>query len=912
MNSRLHIFAGLLMVMLIATISCSGVSGNGDIPTSPDLTREVEIAEAGHYLWAYYSIYVDPELNSFEVVPLRQVTEHWNVLKFLEQGPCTNCVDVVNVVPTGNGTKNWTVNIIHPFPTLNFTGFDVRGIAMFAGSHTFPVAGLTTSDRYTGDGELVNADGYTALYNGTTAGSGPGGLQGYIKGKYTPAITPNSLLNGYKRHISPGASDRNEFIAGSTIGQVYELDMPDLQFVFGYAIDASWAPPTTTPVTDPVNDFPPEANCQEPWNLDITEESIGQGLTDQGGQTKLYIDVYDHQGKNSHFAPIIECSDLFPGIAMGVFVEDGTGYTRYEATVENSSLAEDGEYKCLVSVEDTTNATSPDYLDLTAYQVVNLTVAPWVQPENQPPVAAAHAEPANPLANQQVNFYDDSTDPDGADDITKWEWDFSYDIIEGFNPGTEVQNPIVQFPDPGTYQVMLRVTDTIAHSDMLDLPLIINVQGSNNYPPSACADADNTQPSADEWVHFFDCSSDPDGYPDIVMFDWDMDGDGEYGDKFGPSPMWKYDEGGDYLVQHKVTDTASNWDELNEPLLIEVNAPPIAAAEASSYSLQMGDVVTLTNLSYDDDGNGDIEEVYWDINGDDDYDDPEDIEGQDEVQLQFYEGGTHYIGLMVVDEWGLEAELDPPLEIYVEPFDPFCVNLIDQYNSADSLYGTRTFRYFQGAISELEIDYDAPNGPWDFSTVPPAQPAICQWFTPAGLDDPTPAGIWPNADFFFKESAPVAGGSIYAPHRFDFVDAENGDLVLQGQWQTTQTLDYNEVFGITHPICHPWADGDAGSGTVAGVDVDITWTMESLGTGPAIFTVDGSPIILNCMLIRHNIHMVDTLYGILNFSLLNYQWIDSDGNEVAFMEATNGLEGTNFSGNTYTGEVICRAQIAIS
>ena len=88
--------------------------------------------------------------------------------------------------------------------------------------------------------------------------------------------------------------------------------------------------------------------------------------------------------------------------------------------------------------------------------------------------------------------------------------------------------------------------------------------------------------------------------------------------------------------------------------------------------------------------NGEIEDVYWDIDGNGDYDDPDDIENQDVVQMTFFEGGLHEIGLKVVDEWGLEDELDDMIQIYVEPFDTFCVNLIDQYNSADSLYGTRT------------------------------------------------------------------------------------------------------------------------------------------------------------------------------------------------------------------------------
>ena len=916
MKSRLLLIAGALSILLITSLSCAGNGSATQTPITPDLTRQIESSQPGHYLWAYYEIHVDPEQDLIEVVPFRQVDNHWNVLKFLEQGPCTNCVRVLSMDETGHGTKIFDVRITHPFTLSNLTGFDVRGIAMFAGSHTFPVAGLTTPERTLGDGELVNADGYTTLYNAMTAGSGPGGYQGYIKGRFTRSMTPNALLNGYKRHVSVDtANTRNAFYAGTAIDAEYELDMPDGGFVFGYAVDASWAPPTAKPVEDPMVDFPPEANCPEPWRIEFTEETISQGLTDEGGETKLYIDVYDHQGRSSHFPPVVECPELFDGSLNAIFLEDGTGYARFEVTVENEKIAPMGEYKCLISVIDTENATAPDWLDLTAYKVITLTVADYIIPSNQPPVAAAHADNYNPQTNQNVNFIDDSTDPDGEDDITKWEWDFSFDPVDGFQIGSQEQNPSIQYSQPGIYKVQLRVTDSALHTDLLDDPLEITVSGTGNYPPTACADADNPTPSVGDWVHFYDCSNDPDGYTDIVQFEWDMDeGGASYGDKFGPSPMYRYMEGGDYLVQHRVTDTAFNQDDLDEPLLIEVNGPPIAQAEADVQSIVMGEFVTITNTSYDDDGNGEIEEVYWDINGNGEYDDPEDIQDDDEIELSFFEGGIHEIGLKVVDEWGLEAELDPPIEIIVEPFQTFCVRLIDQYNSADGLYGVRSFDYYNEHISGLDgLDYSDPNGPWDFRFVPPSAPAVCSWLLPSDPEVPSAAKTqWPDADFFFKEDAPSMGQNMYVPHRFDFSDAENGDLMMQGQYHAGTIYEYGETFPITHPICHPWFDAGGGSATIGGVGFDVSWDMQTLGTGPAIFIVNGNLTVLNCILIRHHITFTDTDSGWLTFHLLNYQWIDEEGNEVAFMEASNGLEGTNFSGNAYTGTTICRSLKSIS
>ena len=244
------------------------------------------------------------------------------------------------------------------------------------GSHAFPVSGLSTPDQNAGDGELLNADGYTTLYNSGTAGKGPGGLQGYIKGKFaSPKIAPSATVNGYKRHISSGAANtRNAFYAGDSVTVTYDIKMPK-PFVFGYAIDASWMPPTKKPVTDPMKDFPPSANCPEPWKIETQQTPIGAGLTPQGGQVKLTINVHDYQGKTTYAAPIVECPELFKGTKTASWTSDGADFNSWDVTVGNEKTAPAGDYKCLIKIVDNENSGSPAYLDLTAYQIAVLTVA---------------------------------------------------------------------------------------------------------------------------------------------------------------------------------------------------------------------------------------------------------------------------------------------------------------------------------------------------------------------------------------------------------------------------------------------------------------------------------------------------------------------------------------------------------
>jgi len=168
-----------LSLCLALVVSCSGGgSSETDSPVAPQVTpgtaeaQDVESGASGHYLWGYYMVSIDPESLEAEVVPVRQVTDHWNVLNWLEQGPCTTCLQITGITASDHGTTLVDVMIRHPFSNPNVTGFDVRGIAMFDGSREFPYAGLTSSDRTLGDGELVNTEGYTALYSADTAGWG--------------------------------------------------------------------------------------------------------------------------------------------------------------------------------------------------------------------------------------------------------------------------------------------------------------------------------------------------------------------------------------------------------------------------------------------------------------------------------------------------------------------------------------------------------------------------------------------------------------------------------------------------------------------------------------------------------------------------------------------------------------------
>jgi hypothetical protein len=471
--SMRHLTISLLVLPLgLAVLGCGGGESLDQPIMPPPADTSIDIPArlpdtSGHNLWTYRDVFIDPASLEYEILPDRIVEGHWNVLSWLENGPCTSCFGIAGITPSGNGTLLVDITVSHPFPSANLTGFDVRGIPIFNGSMTFPESGWTASDRSKGDGELVNADGYTTLYNPTTVGSGPAGLQGYIEGRLARSV-PDATLNGYKRHVSDDAANtRNAFYAGDSVTVTYEIDMPDGPFVFGYAVDANWAPPINNPVEDPMTDFGSDANCPEPWKIEVTETPVGDGLTDLGGSTVLTIDAYSHVP--GPFTVTAEAPGLFGGeISTDISTGSGDGYTSYELTVENSLTASAGDYRLLLAAVNQNNPVVPDWIDLTAYSIVPLQVTGSLKSD---PVAQAKALPTTQEAGIPVSFSDDgSYDPDGGP-IVNYEWDWNNDGVYD-QTGMSVDHT---FDSAGTYNVQFRVTDDESATDVLDTPLVITI-----------------------------------------------------------------------------------------------------------------------------------------------------------------------------------------------------------------------------------------------------------------------------------------------------------------------------------------------------------------------------------------------------------------------------------------------------
>jgi PKD repeat protein len=218
------------------------------------------------------------------------------------------------------------------------------------------------------------------------------------------------------------------------------------------------------------------------------------------------------------------------------------------------------------------------------------------------PVAVAQALP-NPAVAGQVVQLDGTgsfhTDPNKS--IVKWEWDLDDD-------GTfDVTGPFasVSFPTLGQYPVTLKVTDNGVGSAMqtAETEVVIRV----TIPPLApTADAGGPYmlcPESTPWfldgtgsINPDDGQSEPGMPPDRIQeYAWELDGDNDFNDAFGPQPnvtaFFTSRGPGDYLVQLRVTDTtATSFPSSGQPNLSDVDSAQVHVARQGECE-RIGDLV---------------------------------------------------------------------------------------------------------------------------------------------------------------------------------------------------------------------------------------------------------------------------------------------------------------------------------
>ncbi len=277
----------ILAVMTVVVTGCAGLLGN---PTAPSTTNGAELSATvtngrnaserfdPHMLWGEWDLLFSADHTQVDVIPKRTGRFHLNATKFLETY-CSDCLEIINIKNNGDDTIDLTVQITHPFPdNPEYTGFDVKGIIMFDGSYVIPFAaqyvypyGTSVNPSFfnvswaeRGDPEVLNEDGYSVLWTPWWDSGSTLPMFNYWPGKYSNG-SPSANINAYKNFYTD--EDRHMFRVDGQVNRIYTICLPPGPVVAGYAIDACWAPPDVTPVTDPANDFPITANQPEPYHF---------------------------------------------------------------------------------------------------------------------------------------------------------------------------------------------------------------------------------------------------------------------------------------------------------------------------------------------------------------------------------------------------------------------------------------------------------------------------------------------------------------------------------------------------------------------------------------------------------------------------------------------------------------------
>jgi glucose/arabinose dehydrogenase len=162
-------------------------------------------------------------------------------------------------------------------------------------------------------------------------------------------------------------------------------------------------------------------------------------------------------------------------------------------------------------------------------------------------------------------------------------------------------------PDPAQVEAFASATRPVYLTTGLDGNLwyvdlagtvrrIVYSDGGANTPPTAAVSATPTQGVAPLTVQFDGSEShDPDTGDTIAGYDWDLDGDGGYGDASGQRPTWTYRQAGEYTASLSVVDSFGGR---SAPVRVHVsagNTGPTAriTAPATGTSWRSGDPITF-------------------------------------------------------------------------------------------------------------------------------------------------------------------------------------------------------------------------------------------------------------------------------------------------------------------------------
>ena len=552
-------YIGLAIVSALLLAGCN-VSGESPVGANGSSAGGHD-SLSGIVSWGTWEVTIDPSSATYEIVPLRGAEFMANVTMFLQPpAGSTNNLILKNMAVDLETQPGYTiievdVGLKHPFPGLDrYTGFDVRGIFMqdwqYEAEHD-PM--LTWGGPQ--NARQLNPDGYSRWMNASEFTTK--GILGYTPGALgSKGYFPTATLNPYK-YFADGIdetqsvpdffsdpdslSDRGCFRPGSVNYRHYSLIWPAGPLTFQYAVIASYVEPDPIPPQNIPEDFPLSANCDEAFNLSISDNGSNAFYVspdEKGGDLHLKLEVYDWGalGGGTVADQIGQIIFESPGSVMaGPVMLDPTSLAATPGTAVSSVFeiditgvtptGLDGQtVLCAVTsgVHETYDygfGSAISDAPLAAYFFFDAPILG--EPSGDAPKAIATACDCLWVAPGGSITFDanQSWSPNGA--ITKYEWDFDGNGTFGDTFTGTSDHPTHKFNTAGVFDVNLRVTDAIGMTDTLDASEKLQAHVGTFTPPVAKA-------YISPLIGFIDYAGDFKGSGStgtINLYEWDFEGD---------------------------------------------------------------------------------------------------------------------------------------------------------------------------------------------------------------------------------------------------------------------------------------------------------------------------------------------------------------------------------------------------
>ena len=378
-------------------------------------------------------------------------------------------------------------------------------------------------------------------------------------------------------------------------------------------------------------------------------------------------------------------------LEVGVITRDGVLYYVYKyPNVLTYNIAGDYTFKVVATKPTTDNCGSTEDL------VVDFTV-------DQEPTAVFEVA-SEGCQSAKIQFTDKSKSNSEVRSIASWEWDFG----DG-SPKSTVQNPVHEYANPGTYNVVLTVsTDTKCGKVSQPFTIVINPKPLAEFTTALnfCVDKE---------LVITNTSSIAAG-GNIKNYTWDFgNGTAPIITNDATPPIFKYTTPGPKTIRLTIS---SDKDCISEVYSQTVNivALPTVDFTMPGYCINDG-LAKFTNLSKDHDGT--TENLRFEWNFGDGL--PTDVQSTAFNGEHTYAApGIYTVTLKVFNEYGCQAEVKTKqftANPFVEKADFTIQNEANLCSGKDVIINNTSTILPPGKILKIEVYKDFVNEPSNFITI---------------------------------------------------------------------------------------------------------------------------------------------------------------------------------------------------